>query len=168
MSFKSLGSCIPRISKYLPKNMSRSDEAILKILVAIAGKYGKWYAVPFQRTILKILRKRYDIDISLRALNYRLAYLEINGWFDRRRRFVQDEQGKYRGRSTLFLLSQKTKRFLRGMMKQGLIWAKWFKKDFFHIFSQVDEDVRTSIVADAAQLEKWKSWAGRMSEQSAY
>ena len=167
MSFKSIGDVICKIRKYVPKKMSRSDEAILKILLAIAGKYGKWYAVPFQLTILKILKKRYDINISLRNLNYRLSYLEMNGWFDRRRRFVQDKWGRYHGRSTLFLLSLKTKRFLRGMIKQSLIWGKWFHKEFSAMLSQVEPKIRETIVADAEQLEKWKRWASQMAENHA-
>lgn len=81
--------------------------AIAKTLLAIAKKYEKGYCYPSQRHILRLLRQRQWIDISLRTLNRYLKEMEEEGYFSRVRRLRCGQGGKIVFCSTLYKLGGK-------------------------------------------------------------
>ena len=106
---------LPR--RYTPKNLSRLDEAILKTLAILQHHNGKkWVAIP-QATLCLLLQRYYKLRCSRRTLNYHLAALEQRGYIKRIRRVRNGKGGKLQPLPTIYELTAKAKRFLKGLYK---------------------------------------------------
>lgn len=82
-------------------------EGIAKTLLAVAKKYEKAYCYPSQKHILRLLKKRHWIEISIRTLNRYLREMEDEGYFSRVRRLRCGEGGKIVFCSTLYKIGGK-------------------------------------------------------------
>ena len=82
------------------------DQYILNVLLSCQVKYGKNYSYPSQTTILSLLQSHYGITRSRRWLNYRLRYLEDNGFIKRVRRIKAGPAGILIIRSTMYWLGR--------------------------------------------------------------
>lgn len=111
-----------RDSRYRKKQLSRTDESIMKIIYSIANKYHNPYCNPREKTILQTLQMRYKIKISIRNLSYRLRTLEAKGYLITRKVCGRTKEGKIYGRANYYFITRKMKRFLKGIIKQAAIW----------------------------------------------
>lgn len=68
---------------------------------------GKSYCYPSQEKILKLLADFYGVMIKRRQLNYILAYLQAEGYIDRKRRLKGAPDGKIIFNTTLYWLKRK-------------------------------------------------------------
>lgn len=69
---------------------------------------GKSYCYPSQEKILKLLADFYQVVIKRRQLNYILAYLQAEGYIDRKRRLKASPDGKIIFNTTLYWLKRKS------------------------------------------------------------
>ncbi len=96
-------------------NYSQSpDLMILSALSSIAGRAGKGYAFPSQDTLCNILDK-FGRKMSRRTLNRHLNSLVRAGWIKRTRRHQADPVRGMTFRSTLYTLTRRSLRWLKGL-----------------------------------------------------
>jgi hypothetical protein len=111
---------------YLPTRPSVGREGILKTLAAFCGQNKKGYCSTSQEVLLKQLKKFYKFSLHLRMLNYHLKYLERYGWIRRIRRLSRSPRGELVTLTTLYIITEKCMRYLKGMYKFGRRIATWF------------------------------------------
>jgi len=108
------------------------DSCILQTLLACQAKSGKRYCFPSQDKILELLKTHYGIERTRRWLNYRLRYLQDNGFIKRVRRIKRNGVGTLTFRSTLYFLTKKTFLFfsrLAGfLVRCGIKVRKWWEE----------------------------------------
>ncbi len=92
----------------------RPDLLILSALSSIAGRAGRGYAFPSQDTLCDILAK-FGRQMSRRTLNRHLNALVRQGWIKRVRRHQADKVRGMVFRSTLYTLSRRALRWLKGL-----------------------------------------------------
>ena len=102
--------------------MLSKKEAIIFVLLGLARNHNKTYCFPSQRTILRLLKKFYQVTISRRHLNRILKILEAEGILERIRRLRKGIEGKivfcstlYKFKGKLFNLLFKMKNRLNGL-----------------------------------------------------
>ena len=88
------------------KQLNYFDLCILETLLACQVKFGKNYSYPSQDTILSLLQSHHGVIRSRRWLNYRLRYLEDQGFIKRVRRIKRNRYGLLCFRSTLYWLKK--------------------------------------------------------------
>lgn len=81
--------------------------SILHTVHALQTLHHKNYCYPSQKKILKLLEKYYSVNIKRRQLNYILAFLEREGFIDRKRRLKKSREGKIIFNTTLYWLKKK-------------------------------------------------------------
>jgi len=91
----------------MQRDLSRYDVSILSTIKATAACHGKHYCYVSQKTIMEHLTDIYRITRARSTLNLHLQKLEAEGFFERVRRVVQDDNGRFHQWATLFKLKAK-------------------------------------------------------------
>jgi len=98
--------------KGIMSNLTKTQEAILRILISLQGKYNKNYVFPTQKRILELLEAYYGIKIHRRALCYALADLQRREIISRLRRIKKNINGGLIFQSTLYFLKSNAYKML--------------------------------------------------------
>lgn len=91
--------------------MTKTHEAILKMLAGFQRTFGKNYCRPPQRLMLKRLKEFHGIEISLRTLNRRLKELREWGYLWKIVRHTRGVGVKMVCRATAYYLLEKTRKY---------------------------------------------------------
>jgi len=97
--------------------MTKTHEAILKMLAGFQRTFGKDYCRPPQRLMLKRLKEFHGIEISLRTLNRRLKELREWGYLWKIVRHVRGHGIKMVCRATAYYLLEKTRKYFLGLKR---------------------------------------------------
>jgi biotin operon repressor len=97
--------------------MTKTHEAILKMLSGFQRTFGKNYCRPPQRLMLKRLKEYHGIDISLRTLNRRLKELREWGYLWKIIRHIRGGGIKMVCRATAYYLLDKTRKYFLGLKR---------------------------------------------------
>ena len=87
------------------------DLFIVSTLQSIADKYKRKYCYPSQKTLLRILNGKYNLNISLRTLNRVLKELSDSGLIQRIRRHRKDRILGYVFKSTCYYVQAASHKF---------------------------------------------------------
>ena len=110
--------------------------SIAQTLIALSSKKSLRYCYPSQETLLLLLRKYHQVEISRRTLNRHLKIMEDLGLIERRRRITKGPHGRPLFNSTLYILRKRIFKIAAGFMKA-------IKKAFtphFPTHPQIDRD----------------------------
>jgi hypothetical protein len=132
---------------YQKVNVKQFDEKILTTLLAIQERYNKPYSFPSQEKILALCHQYYGISRCKRTLNYRLKYLEQQGFIVRKKRIKRLRNGTLKLATTLYFLTTKAYsyiknlcRFVTRILKRRPSWVKQFQlKDQIKIIETIDD-----------------------------
>lgn len=91
--------------------MTKTHEAILKMLAGFQRTFGKNYCRPSQRLMLKRLKEFHGVEISLRTLNRRLKELREWGYIWKIVRHIRGIGIKMVCRATAYYLLEKTRKY---------------------------------------------------------
>jgi len=97
--------------------MTKTHEAILKMLAGFQRTFGKNYCRPPQRLMLKRLKEFHGIEISLRTLNRRLKELREWGYIWKIVRHIRGMGIKMVCRATAYYLLEKTRKYFLGLKR---------------------------------------------------
>ncbi len=97
--------------------MTKTHEAILKMLAGFQRTFGKNYCRPPQRLMLKRLKEFHGIEISLRTLNRRLKELREWGYLWKIVRHTRGMGIKMFCRATAYYLLEKTRKYFLGLKR---------------------------------------------------
>ena len=97
--------------------MTKTHEAILKMLAGFQRTFGKNYCRPPQRLMLKRLKEFHGIEISLRTLNRRLKELREWGYLWKIVRHTRGMGIKMVCRATAYYLLEKTRKYFLGLKR---------------------------------------------------
>ena len=97
--------------------MTKTHEAILKMLAGFQRTFGKNYCRPPQRLMLKRLKEFHGIEISLRTLNRRLKELREWGYLWKIVRHTRGKGIKMVCRATAYYLLEKTRKYFFGLKR---------------------------------------------------
>ena len=101
----------PRRNDYVQK----PDLRIISVLAGLAGRYGKTWIFPAQRTIVDMLYHRTEWITSRRTLNRHLGALVHQGWIERKRRHKRGANGKLELHSTIYVLRKRVWLYMRSI-----------------------------------------------------
>ena len=97
--------------------MTKTHEAILKMLAGFQRTFGKDYCRPPQRLMLKRLKEFHGIEISLRTLNRRLKELREWGYLWKIVRHIRGKGVKMVCRATAYYLLEKARKYFLGLKR---------------------------------------------------
>lgn len=97
--------------------MTKTHEAIVKMLAGFQRTFGKNYCRPTQRLMLDKLKKYHGIEISLRTLNRRLKELREWGYMWKIVRHIRGKGIKMVCRATAYYLLEKTRKYFLGLKR---------------------------------------------------
>jgi len=97
--------------------MTKTHEAILKMLAGFQRTFGKDYCRPPQRLMLKRLKEFHGIEISLRTLNRRLKELREWGYLWKIVRHIRGKGVKMVCRATAYYLLEKSRKYFLGLKR---------------------------------------------------
>lgn len=86
---------------------SMAMQSTINTIHFLSKANGKSYCYPSQEKILKLLADFYGVMIKRRQLNYILAYLQAEGYIERKRRLKASPDGKIIFNTTLYWLKRK-------------------------------------------------------------
>lgn len=136
--------------------MTKTHEAILKMIAGFNRTFGKNYCRPPQRLMLKRLKEFHGIEISLRTLNRRLKELREWGYLWKIVRHTRGQGIKMICRATAYYLLEKTRQYFLGLKRAAERLVVCFRVAKFgnRFSSQKEHDLK----ADISNVEiLWKS-----------
>lgn len=137
-------------------NIISVDWAICQAFHHLGNKFNKGYVLVSQEKLIKLLRKHYDVSISLRTLNYHLRKLENEGFISRKQRHARDKNGHIKFATTLTTLKKNLYSAIfkigHSLHRAGLKLKKWIKKPTLPPAPQVREVEKADFEAIHAML----------------
>ena len=97
----------------IPVKFDYSMSCIIQSFAYLMATNNKDYCYPSQGKILEILKEHYNVEISLRSLNYKLKYLEEKGYIHRIRRIKKDRLGRITYNSTIYRFARKAFKIIK-------------------------------------------------------
>jgi DNA-binding PadR family transcriptional regulator len=91
---------------------------VLNTLDSVGKKHRKGYCYPSQKTLIFLLCRHHQINISIRSLCRWLKRLESEGYIKRKQRIRRSPEGGLIFSSTIYILTRKAYKFLGRLIRQ--------------------------------------------------
>ena len=127
--------------------MTKTHEAILKMLAGFQRTFGKNYCRPPQRLMLRRLKEFHGIEISLRTLNRRLKELREWGYLWKIVRHTKGMGIKMVCRATAYYLLEKTRKYFLGLKRAAERLVVCFRVAKFgnRLVHKEEHDLKTDV-----------------------